>query len=166
MYNPAISLIAALFLALTFGPLGAETSQVNASKLLTKGAAGPFRVGMKVEAVKVLIDQQKIKVVDLESEGLFTPAIVIASGSLGELAWNSNNEWAIDRLDVSDPTYYTAKGIHVGSTFSDVKRRYPSTKVSKEEGAHLIDEEAAISFNMSGYSGTSVVESIVLSKKR
>jgi hypothetical protein len=145
---------------------GAETPPVSADKLLTPGAAGPFRIGMKVDDVKSLTRQEKIKLVDLNGEGLFWPAIVIYPGVVAEIIMNDHNEWVIGRLFISDPTYYTPKGIHVGSKFSEIKMKYPSSKVSHEEGEHVIDEGAGITFDLSdGPLPSSVVKSIMLFRK-
>jgi hypothetical protein len=153
-------------LALALCSFGADAPQVTADKLLTRGAAGPFRIGMKVDTVKTMIHQERIKLVDLNGEGLFWPAIVIYPGVVAEIIMNEHNEWVIDRLFISDTTYYTPKGIHIGSTFSEVKIKYPSSRVSHEEGAHVIDEEAGITFDLlDGPLPSSVVKSIMLFRK-
>ncbi len=140
---------------------------MKADKLLTPGAAGPFHIGMKVDDIKSRIRQEKIKLVDMDLEGFFSPAVVISSGLLAELIMNNRNEWVIDRLFIYDPTYYTPEGIHIGSTFSEIKTKYPSSKVSEEEGEHVIDEGAGITFDLSdGPLTSSVVKSIMLFKKR
>ncbi len=154
-------------LVLTLFAFGAYAPQVTADKLLTPGAAGPFLIGMKVDTVKTMIHQGRIKLVDLDMEGFFWPAIVISSGVVAEIIMNEHNEWVIDRLFISDPTYYTPRGIHVGSRLLEIRMKYPPSKVSHEEGEHVLDEESGMLFNFSDVStGTAVVESIMLFKKR
>jgi hypothetical protein len=153
--------------ALALSSFGADAPPVSADKLLTPGAAGPFHIGMKVDDVKTMIHQERIKVVDLNAGGLFSPAIVIYPGVVAEIRTNDRNEWVVERLIISDPTYYTVKGIHVGSKLSEIRVNYPASKVSHEEGEHLLDEESGTLFNFSGVSSAAAaVESIQLFKKR
>jgi|SRR5271165_4168413 len=159
--------VALWILALALSSFGAETPPANEDKLLTTGAAGPFHVGMKVDAVKRMIGQEKIKLVDLNGEGLFSPAVVIYPGVWAEIRMSENNAWVLSDLRVSDPTYYTPKGMHVGSKFSEIKIKYPSSKASEEEGENVYDEESGIVFYFSdGHLASSVVKSMVLKVKR
>jgi hypothetical protein len=153
--------------ALALSSFGADALPVGADKLLTPGAAGPFRIGMKVDTVKTITHQERIKVVDLNGEGLFSPAIVIYPGVVAEIRTNDRSEWVIDRLIISDPTYYTPKGVHVGSKLPEIRMKYPSAKISHEEGEHVLDEESGTLFNFSDLSSAAaIVESITLFNKR
>ncbi len=82
-------------LALAVCLFGAETPPVKVDKLLTPGAAGPFHIGMKVDDIKSRIRQEKIKLVYMDLEGFFSPAVVISSGLLAELIMNNRNEWVV-----------------------------------------------------------------------
>jgi hypothetical protein len=129
--------VAACTLFASFCWLWAETPQVD-GRLITHGAAGPFRIGMKVDELKTFANQEQTNLVDLNSEGLFSPAIVIANGQLkrsllGEITINENHEWILWRILVYDPSYHTSTGIHVGSSYGALKKNHPSIKIFDEE---------------------------------
>jgi hypothetical protein len=55
----------------------------------------------------------------------------------------------------------------VGSKLPEIRMKYPSAKISHEEGEHVLDEESGTLFNFSDLSSAAaIVESITLFNKR
>jgi hypothetical protein len=127
------------------------------SKIIATGVVGPYQLGMKIDELKARTGQERLSLVDLNSEGLFSPAIILSTDKLKRsllcsISMNHNNEWVLSSITVLDPQYHASGGIGVGSTFINVEEAYPSIKIFDEEGGRGgIDERSGLSFAIGTY---------------
>jgi hypothetical protein len=78
---------------------------------------------------------------------------------------NHDNQWVISSIHVYDPKYHTARGIHVGSKYSELQKEYPAMKIFEEEGGRVaVDKPSGISFSLStdGPLSSATVQSLLL----
>jgi len=116
------------------------------------GRSGRMHVGMTVEEFYQAFDRREIKLVDLDGEGMFSPALVVRSNGqvlvTGEID-KRNGDWIIFRIEINDRRYHTVAGLSVGSTLADLKRAYPGLKIVMGEGQQFAYAETeSLSFGL------------------
>ena len=95
--------------------------------LLADGCAGSVCLQMEVDKLQRAVRPGQTRLVDLQLEGHFAPAIEVfldSSGTPGivaEVFRDVSHGWHIRRLRVHDPRFRTASGVGVGSTFGDLR---------------------------------------------
>lgn len=109
---------------------------------------------MPIDQVYLLFDRKQSRLVDLQLEGEFSPAMEISlpGGSVSPSLVVQFREWpcsvfAISGITVRDPRFRTAEGIGVGSTLREMKRQY-SVVLSREEGAHAVVLKKHLTFGL------------------
>ena len=130
--------------------------------LITAGKVGQAQIGMTVDAFKQIYSEAKL--VDLQKEGLFSPALAVGSRELvAEINKHRQNQWVITGIEIKDARYRTAKGISVGSTAVAVRSAYPSVKRLIGEGRIVLAEAAlGLSFEVENDQPTAKVRSILV----
>jgi hypothetical protein len=128
--------------------------------LISEGKAGPIEVGMPVDDVLQVYGRERIRIVDLNREGFFTPAIEIdVPGSSVRAALIADiREWpcatfSVTGIRVRDPRFRTADGFGVGSTLAEIQRR-KTVRISREEGWSAILADAKIAFGLEAVGAT------------
>jgi hypothetical protein len=139
-----------------------EQKPANDFYLISTGKAGQAQIGMTVDSFKQIYTEAKL--VDLQQEGMFSPALEVRSGELvADIDKNRQNQWAITRIQINDARYRTAKGISVGMTATAVRSAYPSVKRLTGEGRVMLSEAAlGLSFALQNDKPTAKVRSILL----
>ena len=134
--------------------LAAIATAQSDSFLLSPGRAGQIEVGMPVDDLYRIVGRDQVRLVDLFSEGMFTPAIEIrlAGASAAPAMIAPIREWpcgvyALSAVDVWDQRFRTAEGIGAGSTLGDLRQRY-ETRLSDEEGPHAWVESIQMNFRL------------------
>lgn len=145
----------ALLAVIALTPLRAQI--IPKERRLRTGVAGDVPVGIPVDSLYAIVGRERTRVVDLQLEGFFTPAIEILSRAGGPRAMQAHITatacgFLISRVDVFDPTYHTESGLHVGMTLVDVRARH-SVELSAEEGAHALVGGLGMAFELSSSSG-------------
>lgn len=116
------------------------SSSPDADFVLSAGRAGLIEGGATVDEVYKLVGKERVHLVDLYKESLFSPAIEIAlygqsvSGALvADIDKWPCGEFAVQGIEVRDPRYKTRDGLGVGSTLADVRAKY-EIQISEAEG--------------------------------
>jgi hypothetical protein len=122
--------------------------------LVDAGRAGRFEVGMPIDSVYLLVDRKQTRLVDLQLEGEFTPAMEIRlpgapvpASLVAQIREWPCNTFAISGIMVLDPRFRTAEGVGVGATLRDLRRQY-SLSLSQEEGSHAIVLKKHLTFDL------------------
>ncbi len=101
---------------------------VDNNFLLSKGKAGPIKIGMSVDDLYAKVDRARTKLIDLYSEGFFTPALEIYLNqqmtNRPSLVVGLSKNWTVHDIFVYDPGFKTDKGFGVGSTLGDIRKEY------------------------------------------
>jgi len=140
-------------------PTKALAQQSSSSQnLLTKGKAGVIEIGQTIDDLYEHFDRSATRLVDLQLEGSFSPAIEVYFDStnqtkpscLAEIRWWREVGWAVGRITIKDDTFKTEKGIGIGSTFGEILQFYTVTSVSAGESPYLfaIVRELGMSFQL------------------
>ncbi|HET7215509.1 MAG TPA: hypothetical protein VFL79_18105 [Terriglobia bacterium] len=138
-------------MTLAIPPLHAATNDF----LLTPEKAGVIKIGMSIDEVYLKVSRKHTKLVDISNEGFFTPTLQIFlpgdSGSKPSVEveivcrcgpavptahpppWYVGTPWAVGDITVYDPKFHTARGIHVGSSLGELRKKY-SLKIYTGEG--------------------------------
>ncbi|WP_242916799.1 mechanosensitive ion channel protein MscS [Pontibacter liquoris] len=140
----------------TAGPSPVAAAEVAvqpdpASFVIEKGHVGNVRLGTLTEDLRQHIPVgYTIADTTLQQEGMQATAYLLypqneTKGLLVEQVCEpACHVW---RIAVHNPRYKTAKGIGIGSTFSEVQRAYPISYVSQGEGNFVaVVEEMGLSF--------------------
>ncbi len=138
------SLLAIVLLLLTLA-----SSAPDDPFLIASGAAGPVRVRMAVEEIYNVYSRDQIKLVDLDLEGMFSPALKVESGGRSLMTAEitcSRSGWSIFRIRVEDARFHTHEGIRVGSTLAELKKAYPDLKLYADEGGVAYVKSQNLSF--------------------
>jgi TonB family protein len=108
--------------------------------LLAPGRAGLLQLGMPVDALYRRIPRPQTRLVDVQQEGNFTPAIEIrlepGAQQPAMRAWfrGMGTQWIVWMLEVDDARFRTSDGLGVGSTLADIHAIAPVLK--PEFGEH------------------------------
>ncbi len=122
-----IAIVALLMTAQSAGP--------PADFLVEAHRAGIVTVGENVDALYRDLNGQA-ELIDLKAEGMFTPLLKLTIGgrrdALRAYIGANEHQLVVRGIEVRDPRFGTAAGIHIGSTLGDVRKAYG--KVSKAVG--------------------------------
>jgi hypothetical protein len=131
-----------MLIAILMALLTAPTLQ-NAL-IVERAHAGPVAIGAIAEDV---YHQFGAHLIDLKLEGFLTPALEItlfgsdAASMVAEI-WPSGDKLVVTRIRVLDPRLRTKEGIGIGSTYGDLRSRYPIAWVASGEGAFVARAES------------------------
>ncbi len=132
-----------------------EGQAVDENFLLSKHKAGDLSIGMAVDGVFRAYDRDRVKLVDLNLEGGFTPAFEIyIDGSPGnkpsmEVEITIKDSWVIYRISVLDKRFKTTDGIGIGSTLGDIRSLYTRLQGGTGEGrVSVYVQELEMSFGL------------------
>ncbi len=120
--------------------------------LVTLNSAGQIHIGMTADALVKTTGEEGSTLVDMKLEGTFSPSILVSYKDkktlvAADVRTDEKNQWVVTRLTIYDSRFHTDSGIHIGSTYSDVKAKYPHSKIISGEGSEaLFDTKAGISF--------------------
>src|SRR5579871_5141204 len=122
-------------------------SRQRADFELSRGKSGNLRIGMTVDEVyRQLGADNNVRLVDLQNEGFFTPALEIDLPGSGlkpslvaevscrngspphDAAPEGQSPFVVSQLVVYDPGFGTSDGLGVDSNFGDLRRLYPEAK--------------------------------------
>ncbi len=166
---PKKALLAVLILLLPLLLPGAEGTFP-----LLPGRAGPVSRGMPVDQLLSTHGRELARLVDLNLEGMFSPAleILMAPGEKPALVAEigcGEGGWVVERVTVRDPRFRLPKGgIGVGSALGELRRHYRVDEIAGGEGNRVaVVDELAMSFKLvSGGKGrvpdTAVISAVIL----
>src|SRR5688500_14606700 len=116
---------------------------------------------MSVDEIREAFGRERVRLVDMNREGHFSPAIEIdlpRSGVRAPIVADINagpcGGFSLSAISVTDPRFRTADGLGVGSTLAELQR-VRSVRVSREEGWSAIVRNARIAFGLEAIPGTS-----------
>jgi hypothetical protein len=111
--------------------------------LLEPGKAGPFELGATVEEIYRLVGRDRVRLVDLFNEGMFTPALEIQSpeSNAGPAIIAHIREWPCAQFSVSgilvrDYRFRTREDLGIGSTLGELRRHY-TVEIMRGEGDEI-----------------------------
>jgi hypothetical protein len=112
---------------------------VDSQFVLLRGRVGPVILGMTVDQLLRLYDRSHFQFVDLQLEGLFSPAIIVTYGNQFEpflrVEYSSNQgQWIINRILLQNKKFQASKGIAIGSTLGDLRHYYTVDWIDFGEG--------------------------------
>lgn len=120
--------------------------------LVTQTRAGKIRLGMRVDDLYNAYGKENVRLVDLYAEGIFTPAMQvfetpasddpIAEAQIQQIC----GQFRVITIHVLGPPFRTREGLGVGSTVSEVRKRFPDAKVNREVMPSLLSDKAQMSF--------------------
>ena len=122
---------------------------------LARGRVGRLTIGMTVDDVIALFGDQRVKQVDLQLEGMPTPALEIRLGNVSaakaslvaELVSPTDNR--IWRVKVFDRRFATSDGLGIGSTLGQILARH-SVRMGVGEGSvGAIADDLQMTFDFS-----------------
>jgi hypothetical protein len=154
-YRNALFKIA--FICAAFASGIAQENRSSDNFLLDRHKAGYLEIGMDVDSVYNIYGLDNIKIVDLQSEGAFSPAIRIfmnggpdSSASLVAVIECQNKfEWLIHSIGVYDNRFRTKEGIGAGSTLGDLRKTYKVNWIDFGEGPLMAGvEDIEMSFRL------------------
>lgn len=128
--------------------------------LISEGKAGRVEVGMPVDEVLQVYGRERVRIVDLNKEGQFSPAIEIdvpgasvRAAMIADISEAPCRTFSVSRISVRDPRFRTADGFGVGSTLAELQRR-KTVRISREEGWWAIVPGAKMSFGLEAVAAT------------
>jgi hypothetical protein len=122
--------------------------------LIAEGKVGPIEIGMPVDDVLQVYGRERVRLVDLNREGFFTPAIEITvpgsrvrASLIADISQTPCRVFAVTRISVRDSRFRTADGFGVGSTLAELQRR-KTIRISRDEGWWAIASDATFWFGL------------------
>lgn len=151
--------------------LDAETPVVTRKFLLSKQKAGHVKIGMSIDDLYRKYDRKSTKLVDLYTEGTFSPALEIYLNKeedeekysfITEIGWSPlhtskieksisvaryRTGFVVTRIQVYDENFKTEKGVGVGSTLGELWKHYKVDWLDFGEGGLIArSDELMMSF--------------------
>lgn len=119
--------------------------------LIKDSGVGRIHLGMTVDEFLAAYERSQVRLVDLQLEGMFSPALKVQSNGHPLLTAEIDRGWVISRIQLEDRRFHTAEGISIGSTFAEIQRAYPGSKALMGEGQWFgrVDKRA-LSFGLDG----------------
>jgi hypothetical protein len=116
--------------------------------------AGIVRVGENVDVLYRAVNGQA-QLVDLKAEGDFTPLLKLTidgrNDALRAFIGASDRQLIVRAIDVRDPRFRTAAGIHVGSTLGELRKTYGRLeRIGGEGTVGARVESLAMTFDLGG----------------
>jgi hypothetical protein len=113
--------------------------------LLARSRAGKIEIGDTVDQIYERFGRQNVRLTDLFSEGMFTPALQVSipgaarQPSLVVIVseWPCMR-WAASTVDVRDRRFRTEEDIGIGSTFKQILDSYPQAQKPTWGEGHAI----------------------------
>lgn len=128
--------------------------------LISEGKAGRLEVGMTVDAALQAFGRERVRLVDLNHEGFFTPAIeidvpgsAVRAAIVGEITEGPCGGFSVRSLTIRDPRFRTLDGLGVGSTLVELQKRR-AVRISREEGWSAMVPNSQIAFGLGASAGT------------
>jgi hypothetical protein len=153
----AVAVVMVLTTALSVSGVHAQGSANNF--LVSEGRAGVVEVGMAVDEVLQAFGKEQVRLVDLNKEGHFTPAIEINIPGSGvrapivaEITEGPCGGFSLRGITVTDRRFRTADGLGVGSTLAELQQ-LRRVRISREEGWWAIVPDARMSFGLEAVAG-------------
>jgi hypothetical protein len=133
--------------------LGSRSGSAQSSEwLLSASRADRIVLGMTVDQLYAAYGRDNVKLVDLYGEGMFTPALQVFKPSdrgapfavalINQICGN----FRVTGFTAYSPMLRTVDGLGVGSTVAEVRKRFPSAELNREEGPSLILEKVQMTF--------------------
>jgi len=134
---------------------------------IREGRVGRVVMGVSIDSLYRTVGKQRTRLIDRFREGQFDPAMEIRLGSpaaeptmVVEVATSTCGP-VVGRIEVFDPRFRTASGLHVGSTLADVRRQH-RVRISHEEGLRAWSPQLPMTFELDGDRPASKVRAIAV----
>ena len=115
--------------------LSATVAEPPPDLILAQHRAGIVAIGENVDVLYRAVNGNA-ELADLKAEGMFTPALKLTAGTrkdaLRAYIGASQRQLIVRAIEVRDPRFRTAAGIHVDSTLRDLRKAYG--KFSRVDG--------------------------------
>jgi len=106
--------------------------------LLEQHRAGSVRVGENVDTLYKGFPHLDTELIDLKAEGFFTPLLKLKiegrRDALRAYIGAGDRQFIVRGVEVRDPRFRTAAGIHAGSTLRDLRKAYGKLAKTGGEG--------------------------------
>jgi len=121
--------------------------------LLEPHRAGVVRVGENIDALYCRLPTVETELFDLKAEGFFTPVLKFTVAgrrdALRLFIGAGDRQLIVRGVEVRDPRFRTAAGIHVGSTLRDLRRAYGNLlKTGGESATGARVERLSMTFDL------------------
>jgi hypothetical protein len=151
-------------LALAVGITVTVSAQPQSNFTLARGQVGQLRIGVTVDEVAVLFGNSRVKRIDLQLEGMPTPALEIRLDDAASARPSMTaevfppSENRIWRVNVFDRRFRTADGLGVDSTLAEIRAHHPVQMLVGEGNvvAHVEELKMSFDFGSRWYPSTNV----------
>ena len=118
-------------------------TKISSKYTIGNGKIGLFTTDMSLDMIKkILIEQYDARIVQRNEpvgEGMVGQVVTayVNNGNAPSIKFTLKNDGEIYRTTIISPDFYTPEGIHVGSTWGEVRSIYPKARFRWGEGPHL-----------------------------
>jgi hypothetical protein len=167
------------FLAWSFVVLGLSGSgallqpwgqqEASPAWVLERGRVGRLEIGMKIDEVSEVFRRNRLRLVDLQIEGQFTPALEVSTSTNRRLFTIELREFPcvdfrVTRVHVHAEEFRTNSGVGVGSTLASLEQRHATERILAEGLSVVVpDLQMGFRFADGDASASSRVSEVVLS---